>query len=183
MIHHQLLVPAAEPDLIMWSVAPPTLEEAQASFDSDGITYLDGLDGLLDGAVICAKDAPGGKLVLHTLPNTMEFPPFPTSVQKHLEGGDKSIVQQNTEYLLTALHIARITKDEFEIGLIREANRISSDAHEVLMRELGRFADKRKAGGGGKSVKRDSKEGLQKWEVESEQDAEALFVATCKRAG
>ena len=145
----------------MWSVAPPTLEESRLAFDSDNVDYVDSLKKVLSEAIL-------GGFTLYTLPNTMEYPALPDL------GGE---YQRNDTVLLEAIHEARLTKDEHEIGLIREANRISSEAHEVLMRELGRFALKRG------QFSRTGKEGPQQWEVESEGDAEALFVATCKRAG
>lgn len=78
-------------------------------------------------------------------------------------------------------------KTEYEIELIREANRISSGAHEVLMRELGRYAKRRadagSTGSNGKEKERSGKEGITEWEVESEGDAEALFLASCRRMG
>lgn len=91
---------------------------------------------------------------------------------------------ESAEYLLTALHVARLTKDEAEIELIREANRISSVAHELLMRELGKYS-KRRSGVSGKGTvwERSGKEAVAEWEMESEGDAEALFVAACKRSG
>lgn len=155
----------------MWSVAPPTLEESKGTLDSDNIDYTDSLDQALKAA---------GQMTLHTLPNTLEFPPLPQPVHDLLQAQKSS---REDSYLLDALQIARITKDDCEIALIREANRISSGAHEVLMRELGRFADKRKAEKGSERRVRSGKEGLAEWEVESEGDAEALFVATCRRAG
>ena len=89
-----------------------------------------------------------------------------------------------TDKLREALHIARMIKTDYEIELIREANWISSGAHEVLMRELGRYAKKRsEAAGSGKEKERSGKEGITEWEVESEGDAEALFVASCRRMG
>mgnify|MGYP002718796857 CR=1 FL=1 len=179
---HKLFVPKADPLETMWSVAPPTLDESRALFDSDNISYLDELEDALEQAVARAKEANKGPLILHTLPDTLEFPALPPSVTANLQGPNAAVAR-NTDYLLDALQIARLTKDEFEIDLIREANRISSAAHEVLMRELGRFANKRQAGGLTNDKKRTGKEGLTEWEVESEGDAEALFVATCRRAG
>ena len=153
---HRLFVPRADPLETMWSVAPPTLEESREAFDSDQVSYVDELAKVINDN----KD-----LIIHTLPNTVEFPAITVEVER------------NDKLLLDALQAARIVKDEHEIDLIREANRISSDAHEVLMRELGRFAGKRR------DFARTGKEGLQEWEVESESDAEALFVASCRRAG
>ena len=181
-VHHHLLVPEADPLETMWSVAPPTLEESKELFDADIVSYLDQTLNSLEEAAKKATSS-SKKLILHTLPNTLDYPPLPSYVTSFIHQGK---VERSTEYLLDALHLARLTKDECEIQLIREANRISSGAHEVLMRELGRFAEKRKAGKTEKEVneaQRSGKEGPSQWEVESENDAEALFVATCKRAG
>lgn len=157
----------------MWSVAPPTLDEAKAKFDSDEIDYTTKLKDRLSNF----------EGTIHTLPTTMEFPPLAIPASE-LKG------RHVTDLLRDALHIARMVKTEYEIELIREANRISSGAHEVLMRELGRYAKKRgeqsqangsSAGGGEKE--RTGREGITEWEVESEGDAEALFVASCRRMG
>lgn len=98
------------------------------------------------------------------------------------------------KYLLNALHTVRLVKSPVEIEHIREANRITSAAHEVVMRELGRFARRRAetattvgkngtTAGAPSSSGRKSVETLSEWEIESEADAEAVFVAACKRAG
>jgi len=147
----------------MWSVAPPNLEEARAKFDSDDIQYTTALDPQISKF----------SGTIHTLPATMEFPSLPSSLKS-----------KKDDELRTALHIARMVKTDYEIELIREANRISSGAHEVLMRELGRYAKKRlSASDSGADKERTGKEGIMEWEVESEGDAEALFVATCRRMG
>jgi Xaa-Pro dipeptidase len=162
-IRHHLCIPPADPLVTMWSVAPPTLEEARAKFDSDDIQYTTDLEAQISKF----------SGTIHTLPATMEFPPLPPSLKS-----------KKDDELRTALHIARMVKTDYEIELIREANRISSGAHEVLMRELGRYAKKRlSASGSGGDQERTGKEGIMEWEVESEGDAEALFVATCRRMG
>jgi Xaa-Pro dipeptidase len=150
----------------MWSIAPPTLEEAKGKFDSDSIQYTTELESHISNF----------KGTIHTLPDTMEFPSLPS--------GSKTAGEKVTDKLREAFHIARMVKTDYEIELIREANRISSGAHEVLMRELGRYAKKRaEAVDIGKDKERSGKEGITEWEVESEGDAEALFVASCRRMG
>jgi Xaa-Pro dipeptidase len=150
----------------MWSIAPPTLEEAKGKFDSDSIQYTTELESHISNF----------KGTIHTLPDTMEFPSLPS--------GSKTAGEKVTDKLREALHIARMVKTDYEIELIREANRISSGAHEVLMRELGRYAKKRaESAANGKNKERSGKEGITEWEVESEGDAEALFVASCRRMG
>ncbi|ORY34724.1 metallopeptidase family M24-domain-containing protein [Naematelia encephala] len=179
-ISHKLYIPPADPLVTLWSVAPPTLEEAIATYESDSISYTTDLVAPISSA--------SGQVIIHTLPITIEFPPLPSILGLGLEKGFQG---HTTEYLRNALHIARLIKTDEEIQLIREANRISSGAHEVLMRELGRFAASRNGNGlavkdgkkGGEKGQRTGKEALKEWEVESEMDAEALFVAVCKRSG
>ncbi|KAE8542458.1 hypothetical protein D1P53_001237 [Cryptococcus gattii VGV] len=172
VIEHHLFIPAADPAETMWSVAPPTLEVAKQVYDSDNITFSDNMPGVLVSAVKSGN----GEVVLHVLPRTMEYPALPEVIDQ-IPG-----LRLESSYLFKALHIARLTKDEYEIDLIRQANRISSAAHEVVMRELGRFASTREKGG--RDLKeRTGKEAVREWEIESERDAEAVFVATCKRMG
>lgn len=183
-VHHRLFIPPADPDVTMWSVAPPTLDEAKSTYDSDAYESTSAVSATLQQ--FSSSSSSTGS-VLHTLSLTMENPALPAAAQE-LIGSKTSGFQHSTEYLLTALHLARLTKDEHEISLIREANRISSNAHEVLMKELGKHAKRRGAqgtqnGANGSTAERTGKEGLGEWEVEGEQDAEALFVATCKRMG
>lgn len=157
----------------MWSVAPPTLDEAKAKFESDEITHTTDL----------AKHLSAVDGTLYTLPSTHEYPALPATAQDFLS--KKQEGSYNTSSLRRALHRARLVKTEYEIDLIREANRISSGAHEVLMRELGKYAKRRESAKeqAGGSRERSGKEGLTEWEVESEGDAEAVFVAACRRMG
>lgn len=65
---------------------------------------------------------------------------------------------------------------------MEKACRVTSDAHEVVMRELGRFAGGQGAASG-KGGKRDGGMAVNEWEIEGEGDAEAIFVAVCRREG
>lgn len=168
-VQHTLFIPPADPLETMWSVAPPTLDDARNRFDAG--EYKATTD------IASALSQLPSDVTIHTLPVTHEFPPLPSAVNEVLQKAKHS-----SEHLRTALHIARLTKTEEEIDLIRKANAITSGAHEVLMRELGRFAARR-AKGVPSSKERTGHEALTEWEVESEQDAEALFVATCRRMG
>ncbi|WVN86832.1 uncharacterized protein L203_102005 [Cryptococcus depauperatus CBS 7841] len=174
VIEHHLFIPAADPAETMWSVAPPTLEEARKAYDSDNITYTSSLPGVLRSAV----ESGNGQIILHTLPRNMEYPACPAPID------DTPGLQLESSYLFTSLHIARLTKDEHEISLIRQANEISSAAHQVVMGELGRFAASRVLGNSTREwKKRTGKESISEWEIESERDAEAVFIASCKRMG
>ncbi|CAK9783961.1 Creatinase/aminopeptidase [Cutaneotrichosporon oleaginosum] len=168
-VQHTLFIPPADPLETMWSVAPPTLEDAAARFDAGAIlstTELESHIAQLEGTTI------------HTLPVTHEFPPLPSSVLEALKKN-----KHCTEHLRRAFHLARLTKTPEEIELIRKANTITSCAHEVVMRELGRYAAKRAKTIAAGTKERTGFKGPAQWEVESEQDAEALFVAACRRMG
>ncbi|WVF68256.1 hypothetical protein IAT40_003021 [Kwoniella sp. CBS 6097] len=175
-VSHNLFIPPEDPAETMWSIPPPSLPEAEATFDSDKVQYTTGLEAFLQDAVKCSKSTTRTDLIFHTLPRTMEYPALPTTLDS-IQG-----ISLNTDYLFKALHIARMIKDDQEISFIKRANEISSGAHEVLMRELGRFASKREQKQVDKTT-RHGKEGLTQWEIESEGDAEAVFVATCRRMG
>ena len=90
-------------------------------------------------------------------------------------------VTLNDSYLLAALHRARLTKTDYEITQIRRANEISSRAHEVVMRVLGQAVKGQ--------IKRATDAGVVRpllpgeWLIEKEAEAEAIFVASCRREG
>ncbi|BEI79503.1 hypothetical protein CcaverHIS002_0100320 [Cutaneotrichosporon cavernicola] len=168
-IQHTLFVPPADPLETMWSIPPPTLEDAAVRFDAGAIRSTTELEAQL---------AQLGDATIHTLPVTHEFPPLPSSV---LDAFKKQ--KHSTEHLRRAFHLTRLTKTAEELELMRKANGITSGAHEVLMRELGRYAAKRAKATVTATKERTGFEGMTQWEVESEQDAEALFVATCRRMG
>ena len=116
---------------MMWSVPPPSLEAAKKTHDVTGIHHLHSLPGAIEALVKAHPDA-----LFHTLPRNS--PLFPTLPEEHVNLilGDKSGAVTDL-YLLSALHHARLTKDDAEIKAIRQANAISSRAHEVVMRVLG----------------------------------------------
>lgn len=88
--------------------------------------------------------------IIHTLPWT----PSPTRLVASINAP-----AHTSQYLLKALHVARRTKTEREIEIMRKINRISSDAHAELMRAVG----------SGK--------------VTDENEAEAIFVGFCRKLG
>lgn len=155
----------------MWSVAPPTLEDAVECYDAGSVKPTTEIEASLSAL---------SPATLHTLPVTTEYPPLPVAVTNFL--GKASSHQ--TETVREAFHLARLTKTEGEIELMRRANAITSGAHETLMIELGRFAAQRAKGPVAAATKtRTGQESVMSWEVESEADAEALFVAACRRMG
>ncbi|EMD35776.1 hypothetical protein CERSUDRAFT_53071, partial [Gelatoporia subvermispora B] len=144
----QLFIPKVELADLMWSVPPPTVDEATATHN---VTRVEHSEALPDAIHELLKAFP--EATFHILPATPQFPDIPSKFSALPLTANARITE---DYLLPALHRARLTKDAAEIELIRQANAISSRAHETVMRVLGQ----------GK-----------------EAEAEALFVASCRREG
>ncbi|KAL5480336.1 hypothetical protein ACEPAI_1606 [Sanghuangporus weigelae] len=166
----ELFIPEAEPADLMWSVPPPSLDEASKSYETTRLAYV---STLTDALLTYQKTYPDA--IFHTLPT--DSPLFPETkavfVQMQLSRTDA--------YLLAALHRARLIKTDYEITQIRKANGISSRAHEVVMRTLGRAVRgliKREPGA---AIERPLLPG--EWLIEKEAEAEAIFVASCRREG
>ena len=169
----QLFIPKAELADLMWSVPPPSIEEASATLD---VTRVDHPAAIPDVIQEQIKAFPGA--IVHILPSSSLFPKIPTQYTAAFLSGNVRVTE---DYLLTAVHRARLTKDAAEIELIRRANQISSRAHETVMRVLGqgvRGLIKR-----GKGAGTDRPLLPNEWLIQKEYEAEALFVASCRREG
>lgn len=168
-----LLVPQAELADMMWSVPPPSISEASQSHDVTHVAYVSALAETLENLLKAMPDA-----VVHTLPlDSLLFPMLPAKYTRLLSNTD-STVKLTDAYLLNALQQTRLIKDSEEIALIKRANSISSRAHEVVMRVLG-MAVKGKIADGSPGRRLLPGE----WLIEKEAEAEAMFVASCRREG
>ena len=166
-----LLIPQAEPADLMWSVPPPSISEASQSHDVTQVAYVSTLAEALENIV---KTMPGA--VVHTLPQELLL--FPKLPAKYIEFLSDSGVKVTDAYLLNALQQTRLIKDSEEIALIKRANGVSSRAHEVVMRVLGKAVKGKIATG---APGRPLLPG--EWLIEKEAEAEAVFVASCRREG
>lgn len=158
----------------MWSVPPPTKEVAAQTHN---VTHVDHSSALPDAIHGILKAFPD--ITFHTLPKSS--PLFPVLPEQYIGLTATRNVPVTDEYLLSALHRARLTKDEDELALIQKANEISSRAHETVMRVLGQGvigAIKRAKGAGVDRPLLPSE-----WLIQKEAEAEALFVASCRREG
>ncbi|KAF9050706.1 prolidase [Hymenopellis radicata] len=169
----QLFIPKAELADIMWSIPPPSLEVASATHD---VSKTHNVGALAEEIATLVKAFPDA--LFHTLPRASPlFPNLPDEYPQVVLSSEGGAVTD--AYLLAALHQARLIKDEQEIALIRKANQISSRAHETVMRVLGKAvkgvivpetgADRPLLPG--------------EWLIEQEAEAEAIFVASCRREG
>lgn len=158
----------------MWSVPPPSIEEASAAYQVTRVSYP---DTFLDTFKEKLTVFPGASV--HILPfGSPQSPALPQNLTKNVASSGAAIADT---FLLSALHRARLTKDAFEINEIRKANAISSRAHEMVMRVLGQGVRRAIVPGKGAGVDRPLLPG--EWLIEKEAEAEALFVASCRREG
>jgi Xaa-Pro dipeptidase len=163
-----LFIPDARPADLMWSIPPSTIPEARETHNVTDIHYIESFTSSLDSVLAAAPGA-----LVHTLPQTAQFPALPP-----LPAGTGSL----DTYLLPALHRARLIKSDAEIQRIRHANEISSRAHEVVMRVLGAGARDAPVNKEGETVQGHPPLPSE-WLIEREAEAEAIFVASCRREG
>ena len=171
---HDLFVPRIEPADIMWSIPPPTLEVASKTHDVTRVDYPDHLAKTIHDLTKSSTDS-----ILHILPKDSVL--FPAVPQELTAVAASSQVKVTDEYLLPALHQARLIKTPEELQLIKKANEISSRAHETVMRVLGAAVRGKIAKGEGAGETRPLLPG--EWLIEKEAEAEAIFVASCRREG
>ncbi|KAL4258693.1 peptidase M24B family protein [Pleurotus pulmonarius] len=128
-----LFIPKAELADMMWSVPPPSVEDASKTHD---VTKVDHTAVLPDALETLAKAYPDA--LCHTLPRVSPlFSNLPGKYTDILLSSGEQTLAVTDAFLLPALQRARLTKTEAEIAAIRQANQISSRAHEVVMRVLG----------------------------------------------
>lgn len=164
-----LFIPEEDPLETLWSPAPPNLDEARALYDTTRICFTKDFQANLKSII---ESKPNH--VLHLLPESPLFPAPPKELPF-------KVSEDHTRYLLPALHEARLIKDAYEIALIKKANDISSRAHEVVMRLLGQGVLDQSSGN---TKSKESAPLLpSQWRISKEAEAEAVFVASCRREG
>ncbi|KAF8160633.1 metallopeptidase family M24-domain-containing protein [Crassisporium funariophilum] len=172
-----LFIPKSELEDLMWSPPNPSIEAAKDMHDVSNVEHPEALPAAIDTLV---KALPGA--LFHTLPrNSALFPVLPAQYTQQVLSAENGEGAVTDLYLLSALHQARLIKDADEIGLITIANEISSRAHEVVMRVLGKAVKGKIQAEAGASKDRPLLPG--EWLIEKEAEAEAIFVASCRREG
>ncbi|KAI8333547.1 peptidase M24, structural domain-containing protein [Chlamydoabsidia padenii] len=108
-----LVAPNVDPDHVMWMGLPDSLEVLLAKYDVDQVVYADKLSTLIE---------PASKI--YTLPITKT-----TAIDA--AGAILANVAEQKK-LQTAFIDARLVKADWEVEIMRKANKISSDAHVKL---------------------------------------------------
>jgi Xaa-Pro dipeptidase len=170
-----LFIPSIEPADLMWSIPPPTLEAARQMHDVVDVAHSTDLPRALADTLAAMTGA-----LIHVLPiQSSKFPELPEGLLTLAKAGPGARVTD--VYLLEALGRARLTKSPEEMKRIRHANAISSRAHETVMRVLGQGV--RGLISHGKGAGTDRPLLPSEWLIEKEAEAEAIFVASCRREG
>lgn len=171
----KLLIPEIDAADLMWSVPPPTIKEATQMFDVTSIEHSSKLQSAIDSLLLSHPEA-----VFHTLPrNSPLFPVLPEEYMTTIVASETHTITD--AYLLSSLHATRLIKDEIEIAMLRRANDISSRAHETVMRVLGKAVQGKILQEQGAGIDRPLLPG--EWLIEKEAEAEAIFIASCRREG
>lgn len=114
--HLTLFIPPVNPDDVIWSGMPLTPKEALEKYDVDECLTTDMVNSYLT-----SPDAPQQTVYA-----------IPKQIADHITF--LSFEKTNFDVLKKAIENCRVVKDEFEVGLIRHANAISSHAHTEVMK-------------------------------------------------
>ncbi|KAF2271464.1 putative Xaa-Pro aminopeptidase pepP [Westerdykella ornata] len=114
-----LFIPPIEPDEVIWSGLPMTVEEAKEKYDVDDVQTTNDVNAYLSSSSSSALST------IYAIPE---------QVSDHitfLAYKDKEL-----SLLKRAIEICRVTKSPYEVALIKKANDISTDAHINVMRSV-----------------------------------------------
>ncbi|CDK26721.1 unnamed protein product [Kuraishia capsulata CBS 1993] len=111
-----LFLPDIDYDDVMWSGLPLSIKDAKQKYDVDEVLYVSEIEKSLK--------AFGSKEIFTTDTDVFKSKSFSTLVKS----GDQDFFY--------ALDEARLTKDEFEIGLLKHAALITDNCHKAVMSAL-----------------------------------------------
>lgn len=114
-----LFIPPIDPDSVIWSGLPLSLDGAAKLYDVDHVQYTTDVNATL--AKIASSQ--GGK--------TVAF-----AIEEQVSEGIKfqGFSETNVSVLKKAIGDARVVKDAYEIALLRKANDISAKGHIAVMK-------------------------------------------------
>ncbi|KAF2260705.1 putative Xaa-Pro aminopeptidase [Lojkania enalia] len=114
-----LFIPPIEPDEVIWSGLPMTVEEALEKYDVDDVKTVEGVNAYLTSS----SASPLSTIYA-----------IPEQVSDHITFLEFN--SKNFELLKPAIEYCRVTKTDYEIALIRKANEISTAGHINVMKAV-----------------------------------------------
>lgn len=122
-----LWITVREPVEVVWYGALPSIEECTAQYDVDAVRDIKGLQSYLEDT-LNPDNSPPQLYLLHK----DQRPP-------HLKwecSCERTILQPDDTHLLPSMDLARAVKTDFEVGQIRKAIDISSEAHRAVQEQI-----------------------------------------------
>ena len=113
-----LFIPPIDPDDVIWSGLPFSIDDALAKFDVDEVKYTSEVNDFLSSFSSANPDA-----TVFAIEN---------QVSEHVKLS--SFGKQDLSHLKGSIEVARVVKDEFEVAMIRKANRISGLGHKAVVK-------------------------------------------------
>lgn len=112
-----LFIPPIDPDDVIWSGLPLSIDEALSRYDVDEVKFTTEVNSTL---AHLANQSPNSTVfaIANQVSDSVTF----------LEFGSKDF-----ETVKKAIEVSRVVKDEFEVAMIRKANHISSLAHKAVI--------------------------------------------------
>lgn len=112
-----LFIPPIDPDDVIWSGLPLSIDEALAKYDVDEVRFTSEINKVLSSY----SSANPGSTVFSIDGQVSDSVDLSVFSNKNL-----SVVKE-------AINRARVLKDEYEVALIRKANKISGWAHKAVV--------------------------------------------------
>jgi Xaa-Pro dipeptidase len=112
-----LFIPPIEPDEVIWSGLPMSVQEAKEKYDVDDVKTTEEVNSHLASAETSAQST------IFAIPEQVSD-----------NTTFLSFKAKNFDLLKLAIETCRVTKSDYEIALIRKANAISTTAHVNVMK-------------------------------------------------
>jgi len=115
-----LFIPPVDPESVMWSGLPLSVDQALEKYDVDEVKYSSDLN-----AMLAHVGAEKSNATIYAIPHQV------SEKVTFLEFDHK-----NFSILKEAIEVSRVVKDEFEIALIAKANAVSAKAHHAVIENV-----------------------------------------------
>lgn len=112
-----LFIPPIDPDDVIWSGLPMSIDDALAKYDVDEVRLSNEVNNVLSS-------------LSSANPNATVF-----AIEGQVSDHVKLSVfgKQDLSVLKPTIEVSRVVKDEYEVALIRKANQISGWAHKAVV--------------------------------------------------
>ncbi|KOS21780.1 putative Xaa-Pro aminopeptidase [Escovopsis weberi] len=119
-----LFIPPIDPEEVIWSGLPTTIEDAQRLYDVDEVKLSTEVNATLAHLAKASANS-----TVYAIPG---------QVSDHITFIE--FANKDFSLIKPAIEVARVVKDEFEVALIRKANHVSAIAHRAVV-EKAKYAN------------------------------------------